>query len=210
MRDATALRWGLATTFLVAALFIPAPPVAAHKHTHAAPAETTAALPPPGRSPVAAPGTVPRDSASAARAGPAAPSPYAMPPMGKALSEHLHNKIVHVPLTLAVVAAALLLLARRWPELERSGRWLVWMATAGGAGAFVTGRLQKEGFQGEPREWLVGLHERWGTATAIALLAWTLLTLWKPARRHAWLWGLVAAALAVITGFYGGVVSHGE
>jgi len=101
-------------------------------------------------------------------------------------------------------------LGRRRPELDVAGRWLVWFAALGGIAAYFTGRIQEEAFEGEPKEWLVHLHGRWGTATAIALVVWALLTLWKPARKHAWLWGLVAAVLVLITGFYGGVVAHGE
>jgi uncharacterized membrane protein len=133
-----------------------------------------------------------------------------MPGIREALVEHPHNKLVHFPLALAVVAALLLVLGRRRVELDVAGRWLVWFAALGGVAAYFSGRLQEEAFEGEPKEWLVNLHEKWGLATAIALVLWALLTLWKPARRHAWLWGLVAAALALVTGIYGGVVAHGE
>jgi len=135
---------------------------------------------------------------------------FVMPPPGEALLEHLHNKLVHFPFALALAAALLLVLGRRRPELDLAGQWLVRLAALGGAAAYVTGRLQKEAFEGEPKEWLVGLHERWGTATAIVLVVWAFLTIVKPASRHAWLWGLVAAVLVLITGFYGGLVSHGE
>jgi len=135
---------------------------------------------------------------------------YPMPPMREALLEHPHNKLVHFPLALAVAAALLLVLGRRRRELELAGRWLVWLAALGGAAAYFTGRLQEDAFDGEPKEWLVGTHGRWGTATAIVLAVWALLTLWKPARKHAWLWGLLALALVLVTGFYGGIVAHGE
>jgi len=197
---------------LIAACSLPAP-AAAHKHTHAAVPESSTAGPAatqPAAAPSTGAGIVAAESLRAGRGRPAAARPYPMPSMRQAIFEHLHNKLVHVPLTLAVVAALLLVVGRRRSEMEASGRWLVWLAALGGAGAYVTGRVQKEEFKGEPKEWLAGLHERWGTAAAIALLVWALLTLWKPTRRYAWLWGLVAAALAVITGFYGGVLAHGE
>lgn len=202
-------RTAAAIGLLAAACSLPAP-AAAHKHTHAAVPESSTAAAQPAAVPSTGAGIVAAETLRAARGGPAAARPYSMPPMREAVFDHLHNKLVHVPLTLAVVAALALLIARRRPDLEAGGRWLVWLAALGGAGAYVTGRLQKQEFNGEPKEWLAGLHERWGTAAAIVLLVWALLTLWKPARRYAWLWGLVAAALAVITGFYGGILAHGE
>jgi uncharacterized membrane protein len=196
--------WSLATCLSIAALVAVAAPVGAHKRHQAAGAEALS--------------TAGRDSALNAAAGDSAPSPaeplarapFVMPAMGDEMLHHPHNKVVHFPLALALAAALLLLVARRRPELEPAGRWLVWLAALGGVAAYFSGRLQEEAFEGEPKAWLVDLHEKWGLATAIVLVAWALLTLWGPGRKHAWLWGLVAAALVLITGFYGGVVAHGE
>ena len=208
MSTRAAFAWRVPAVFalLVAALLVLVSPAAAHQHRHGAEADSSAAVSSPARSP----STGAADRLRAARRGPAASPRYAMPPMRKAVVEHLHNKIVHFPLALALAAALLLVLGRQRPELDLAGQWLVRLAALGGAAAYVTGRLQKEAFKGEPKEWLVGLHERWGTATAIVLVVWALVTLWKPTRRHAWLWGLVAAVLVLITGFYGGLASHGE
>ena len=133
-----------------------------------------------------------------------------MPPTGDALLEHPHNRLVHFPVALAVAAALLLAVGRRRPEFDAAGRWLAGFAALGGIAAYFTGRIQERVFEGEPKEWLVHLHGRWGLAAAIALVAWALLTLWRPARAHAWLVGIVVAALVLITSFYGGIVAHGE
>jgi uncharacterized membrane protein len=188
----------------LAALLAVAVPAAAHKKHAAAAAETLSAAQGDSARSVAA-----GDSTSP-RAVPAPAAPFVMPPVREALLEHPHNKLVHFPLALALAAALLLVLARRRSELDVAGRWLVWLAALGGVAAYFSGRLQKEAFEGEPKAWLVNLHEKWGLATAIVLLGWALLTLWQPARKHAWLWGLVAAALVLITAFYGGIVAHGE
>lgn len=192
-----------AGTLSLAALLAVVAPAPAHKHHQAAAAETLSAAPGDSALGVAASDTPPPAKRTAA-------APFVMPPMREALLEHPHNKIVHFPLALALAAALLLLLGRRRPELDAAGRWLVWFAALGGIAAYFTGRIQEEAFDGEPKEWLVHLHEKWGLATAIVLVVWALLTLWKPARKRAWLWGLVAAALVLITGFYGGTVAHGE
>ena len=188
----------------LAALLAVVAPSAAHKHHQAAVAETLSAALGDSTLGVAASDTAPPAAKSTAAA------PFVMPPMREALLEHPHNKIVHFPLALALAAALLLLLGRRRLELEAAGRWLVWFAALGVIAAYFTGRIQEEAFDGEPKEWLVHLHENWGLSSAIVLVVWALLTLWKPARKHAWLWGLVAAALVLITGFYGGIVAHGE
>jgi uncharacterized membrane protein len=187
----------------LAAVLAVAAPAAAHQHHRAAPAETVS--------------SVPRDSAAAGTAGEVSSkaadttaAPFVMPPVREALLEHMHNKLVHFPFALGLAAAMLLVLGRRRPELDLAGRWLVRLAAAGGIAAYFTGRIQEEAFDGEPKEWLVHLHENWGLTTAIVLVVWALLTLWKPAQKHAWLLGLVVAALVLITAFYGGIVAHGE
>lgn len=179
-------------------------PAAAHKRHAAAPAETASVV--AGDSAGGAAASAPAPP----RAEPAAVTPFVMPPVREAILEHPHNKVVHAPLALGLAAALLLLLARRRPELDLAGRLLVWLAALGGAAAYFSGRAQAEAFEAEPKEWLVHLHGKWGLATAIVLGVWALLTLWGPTRRLAWLWGLVAAALVLITGFYGGIVAHGE
>lgn len=137
------------------------------------------------------------------------PRPYAMPPMGEALVHHLHNKLVHVPVALAPVAVILLLLDRRRPGLAAAGAVLVWIAAAGAAASYFAGRAQEEAFHGDPKQWLAGAHETWGTVAAITLVAWALLTLWPPARRHLWLWGLVSSVAVLGAAFLGGLVAHG-
>lgn len=188
----------------LALLLALASPAAAHTHHRAAARDTLSAIPRDS-----APGMT-ADFAVPAQAADTANTPFVMPPMRKAFLEHPHNKLVHFPLSLAVVAAVFLVLGRRRPEFEVTGRWLVWLAAVGGIAAYFTGRIQKEAFAGEPKEWIVLLHEKWGLATAMVLVAWALLTLWKPARKHGWLFGIAAAALVLITGFYGGIVAHGE
>ncbi|MGH7729622.1 MAG: DUF2231 domain-containing protein [Candidatus Eiseniibacteriota bacterium] len=197
---------------LVALLAAPTPAAAHQGHRRGAEAKPAAA----SDSTPSAPGdTMPAHGAPAAAGGRAegervAAAPFVMPPLRDALLDHVHNKIVHFPLALGVAAAFLLLVALRRPQLEAAGRWLVWLAALGGVAAYISGRLQEQAFEGEPKEWLVDLHEKWGLATAITLVVWALLTLWKPARKLVWLWGLVAAALALVAGFYGGIVAHGE
>ncbi len=135
--------------------------------------------------------------------------PFAMPPVRDAMLHHLHNKLVHFPIALAPVAVLLLLAERRRPGLGAAGVGLVWLAAAGAAAAYFAGRAQEKAFHGDPKEWLAGVHETWGTAAAVALLAWALLSLWPAGRRYLWLWGLLATATVLGAAFFGGLVAHG-
>lgn len=185
------------------------PPAAAHK-AHRAPAGDTAAAVAADTARAVGAGAARTGAPAETRAEPPAVARYVMPPFMEAALEHPHNKLVHFPVALALAAALLLLIGRRRPELDIAGRWLVWLAALGGVAAYFSGRLQEEAFKGEPKEWVVELHEKLGLASAIALAAWALLTLWKPGRRYAWLWGLAVTALVLIAGFLGGIVAHGE
>ncbi|MEK7347413.1 MAG: hypothetical protein AABZ94_00940 [Candidatus Eisenbacteria bacterium] len=148
-------------------------------------------------------------SAERSRAPGALEEPFAMPPMEDALLHHLHNKVVHLPIVLAPVALMLLLMERRRPGAGAGAPWLIAAAALAGWIAFFAGRAQAGAFDDGPKEWLVGIHENWGTAAAIALSAWAALALWPPARRRLWLAGLVATAVVFAAAFYGGLVAHG-
>ncbi len=136
-------------------------------------------------------------------------SVYRMPPFGQALVDHLHNKIVHFPVALALVGALLLWLARRKPELKPGALWVIWIAALSGIAAYFTGQAQHEAFEDKPKEWLMEFHRNLGTASAIALLVWALLCSWKRVQGRAWIWGLLLALLMLVTSFYGGLLAHG-
>jgi uncharacterized membrane protein len=135
--------------------------------------------------------------------------PYRIPPMKEALLHHLHNKIVHLPIGFGWGAALLFLLAVRWPELHKAGLLLALLGAAFAVAAYFSGQAQEEAFEGTSKEWVVELHEKIGIATAISLWVLVLFGFWKPLKRFAWLWGLVALALISAAGFYGGLLAHG-
>ncbi|HYM81299.1 MAG TPA: hypothetical protein VEY91_07790 [Candidatus Limnocylindria bacterium] len=141
---------------------------------------------------------------------PATPDTFVMPSLGQELGEHVHNKLVHFPIVLSLTGLALLVGARRRPALEPAARALIWAAAAFAIAAFFAGRSQEAAFDDTPRQWLVELHERWGTFTAIGIVLWGIITAWKPARRFALPWGVLVVIAVLIVAFYGGVVSHGE
>lgn len=146
--------------------------------------------------------------AAVARAGTVAP--YRMAPLREALLEHVHNRLVHFPIVLALAGALLLILARTRPELEPVAFWTVWAAALGALASYFSGVFAADEFKGEPKEWLVALHQKWGIAVGLAQALWVVLLLRKPARRYAWVWGLVVVVLVAIAAHLGGEVAHGE
>mgnify|MGYP001218772303 CR=1 FL=1 len=150
------------------------------------------------------------EAADTARSGQAPAAPYQLAPLREALFAEMHNKIVHFPIVLALGGALLLILARKRPELEPVAFWTVWAAALGALAAYFSGVFMAEEFKGEPKEWLVALHQKWGIAFGLAEAVWVLMLLRKPAKRYAWLWGLVVVALLGVAAFLGGEVAHGE
>lgn len=138
-----------------------------------------------------------------------AEAPYTLPPLAQALTEHLHNKVVHFPIALGLTAALLFLLAFRWPELDRAARLLVLFGALAAVLAWASGTAQEEAFEGKAKEWLAEFHENLGIATLVGYWVWVAFAYLRPLKRWAWLVGLLMAVLISITGFYGGLVAHG-
>lgn len=204
---------GSGTILITAAVFLSLTPLEAQERRSESPA---AKAPVPGASNDGSPGTAGATLATAAQPGrPESPGvrkpvPYHMPPLRQALFEEMHNKTVHFPIVLALFGVLLLILARRRPELETMAFWTVWASTLGALVAYFSGISQAAEFKGEPKEWLVGLHQKVGMAVALAQAAWVLMLLRQPSRRFAWIWGLVVVGLVLAAAFLGGIVAHGE
>jgi uncharacterized membrane protein len=156
-------------------------------------------------------------SARPASAQPPAPrdtarvhAPYKMPPFGKALADDLHNKLVHFPIVLTMVAAAVMIVARRKKELEPVAFWLVWAAALSVIPAYFSGKAQADHFHGRPKEWLVELHEKQGIVIGITQALWVLSLLKAGTRRWAWVLGILLTIMVGAAGFIGGLVAHGH
>ncbi len=136
--------------------------------------------------------------------------PYRVPPLRGALFADMHNKLVHFPIVLTFVAALMLVLARRKPELEPVAFWLVWAAALSALAAYFSGVFAEGEFEKDPKHWLAELHRKWGIAVGIAQAVWVLLLLRPSTRRFAWAWGLIVVTLVSCAALIGGLVAHGE
>lgn len=149
-------------------------------------------------------------SPATAATPPAAQAPYVMPPLLNGLLDHLHNKIVHFPIVLALVAAFLVLFSRRKPELEPIAFWMVWAASLFTLAAYFSGVAQAEEFARRPKRWLADTHRNWGIALAVAQAVWIFSLLRRPTRLFARVWSVVVVALVIVAAYLGGLLAHGR
>lgn len=127
----------------------------------------------------------------------------------EALSEHLHNRLVHLPIGFALAAFLLSVLEFRWQELQPAIRWLVLAGALASIFAYFTGTSQAQFFEVSSKKWIVELHQRLGIITATGLFIWTLFLFVRSLNKFAFLIGVLVVVLILITGFYGGILAHG-
>jgi uncharacterized membrane protein len=166
--------------------------------------------PAPAATPVAA-----AEAPAAAAPAPPTPVPTPAPPsrdeiLRGAWGAHLHNKIVHFPLALGTMAAALLLLAYRWPQYRPAARILLVAAALFAGAAYFSGEAQHEPFEHGPLSEFMERHELLGKSSGILLALGAALSFWPKADRWMWAYALAVLALLSATGFYGGILSHTE
>lgn len=131
------------------------------------------------------------------------------PSLIRSLTEHFHNKLIHFPIALSLVAVLFVWLALRWSELETSAEIPVWLAAISAVVAVVTGLLQAPVFNGTSKVLWVERHEILGYATTLSLFLWALLFRFPATRRWVRIWSLVMALLVIVTASIGGLLAHG-
>lgn len=156
-----------------------------------------------------APGTISQQAPPGAPGGPSR-GPYRMPPLMEGLLHDLHNKVIHFPIVLTLVAAVMVIVARRKPQFEPVAFWLVTLAALSVIPAYFTGKGAEEHFEGKPKEWLVEIHEKQGITIAGLQVLWVLSLLKAGTRRFAWVIGVILAVMVSIAGYFGGLVAHGH
>jgi uncharacterized membrane protein len=135
---------------------------------------------------------------------------YQMPPLSKAIMDHLHNKLIHFPIVLTLVAAVMVIVARKRRELEPVAFWLVWAAALSVIPAYFTGKAAAEHLKGRPKEWLGEVHEKQAITIAVLQALWVLSLLRSGTRRFAWMIGVVLAIVVLSAGYIGGLLAHGH
>ena len=128
--------------------------------------------------------------------------------LNEELSSHLHNKIVHFPIAIGVLAFFFSLLHIKRKSYETTVFILVILGLIFSLLAFITGINQLEPFVGTGKYWVVVLHRYFGISILITYFLWLFFLLIEKIKRYAWIIGLVVFILILVTGFLGGVIAH--
>jgi uncharacterized membrane protein len=126
-----------------------------------------------------------------------------------ALQTHLHNKAIHLPIGLVIVAFGMSCAAFKSDRIDSAVRWCLVIAFAGAVGAVVTGLGQAGVYEGGGKEWIVVAHRTAAFSMTASLGVWTLFAWTRPLRTWAFFLGLITLALVGLTGLLGGIVAHG-
>ena len=125
-----------------------------------------------------------------------------------ALFEHVHNKIIHFPISLAVAAFLFALFGYKDNRYDSTIKILLLFAGVFAIIAFITGTIQIEPFIGEPKEWLAYTHRILGILSAVSIWLWYFSLILKPLRKFKWVFAILTVIIISATGFYGGILAH--
>ena len=126
------------------------------------------------------------------------------------LFAHLHNKIVHFPIALTLVAFlfSLLNIKQQSHCTYQSIKMLLGISLFAGISAYFTGNFQLTPFIGEPKEWLANTHRLTGIISTISIFIWFVALFIERTKKYSWVIGLIVVIVISITGFLGGVLAH--
>lgn len=133
--------------------------------------------------------------------------PFVLKPTEE-IFEHLHNKIVHFPIAMGLLAFFFTLLNFKWKNFDKSIIISVAIGLIFSILAFFTGRNQAVPFERTGKEWLVALHQNIGISVLVTYFVWFVFLLVKRFSKYSWIIGLIVFVLILITGFLGGVIAH--
>ncbi|MEP0861326.1 MAG: hypothetical protein HRF52_07785 [Ignavibacterium sp.] len=128
--------------------------------------------------------------------------------ISNALFEHVHNKIIHFPISLALAAFLFSLFGIRDNRYDKTIKILLLIAGIFGIAAFLTGLNQFAAFEGEPKQWVAETHRLLGIASAVSIWLWYFILFIKPLYKLKWVIIIITVLLITATGFYGGVLAH--
>jgi uncharacterized membrane protein len=127
---------------------------------------------------------------------------------GNALFEHIHNKVVHYPIALALVAFLFAVLGYKDDRYQLVIKIILIIAGVFAIAAFFSGTNQFDPFIGDPKEWLANTHRLLGIGSAVSIWLWYLCLSVKSLKKFSRFFAVTTIILISITGLYGGVLAH--
>lgn len=127
---------------------------------------------------------------------------------GKEIFAHLHNKVVHFPIAIGLLAFLFSLLNLKQKNYDNSISVLVVLGLIFSIVSFFTGKNQIEPFIGTSKYWVVELHQNIGISILITYVIWIFFLFTDKFKKFAWIIGLITSLLIILSGFLGGVIAH--
>lgn len=127
---------------------------------------------------------------------------------GEEIFAHLHNKVVHFPIAMGLLAFLFSLINLKWKNYDKTVFILVVLGLMFSLVAFFTGKHQAEPFIGTGKYWVVELHQNIGISILITYFVWLFFLLVDKIKKYAWIIGLTTSMLILTAGFLGGVIAH--
>ena len=126
----------------------------------------------------------------------------------KEIFAHLHNKVVHFPIAMGLLAFLFSLINLKWKDYDKTVFVLVVLGLIFSLVAFFTVKHQAEPFFDTGRYWVVELHQNIGISILITYFVWLFFLLVEKIKKYAWIIGLITSLLILSAGFLGGVIAH--
>ncbi|MGB9853025.1 MAG: DUF2231 domain-containing protein [Candidatus Kapaibacteriota bacterium] len=125
-----------------------------------------------------------------------------------AVFSHFHNKLVHFPVALLVVAFVLSLVQLRWDKFIFTIQVLVLLGFVFAIPTLITGIFQEELVENATNESFIEIHEYLAFATTLASAIWFLFVSKEKLRKYHLVPAIITFILILATGMLGGIIAH--
>lgn len=122
--------------------------------------------------------------------------------------EHLHNKLIHFPIALTVIALLLIIAGYRDDKYLSAIKIIVPFAAITTILTILTGQAQEGPFEGTPLYALVETHELLGFGVLASLILWSVSLYIEKFKKLIYLFAILTFILVSLAGLYGGVIAH--
>ncbi len=122
--------------------------------------------------------------------------------------EHLHNKLIHFPIALTLIALLLLIIGYKENKYLEAIKLIVPFAAFLTIFTLLSGLAQAEPFEGTATYALVETHELLGYGVLTSLILWSIALYVKKLTKLIYPLAILTFILVSITGLYGGVIAH--
>ncbi|NOX17780.1 MAG: hypothetical protein GXO87_05800 [Chlorobi bacterium] len=122
--------------------------------------------------------------------------------------QHIHNKVIHFPIALTVIALLLMLLGYKDEKYLGAIKIIIPTAALLTIVVVLSGLQQAEPFEGTSTYALVETHELLGFGVLASLILWSVSLYVEKLKKFTWIFAILTFVLVSITGLYGGVIAH--